>query len=147
MIVLDVNVLVAAFRADHSHHGVARPWLMRLLETESAVIVPDLVWIGFLRVVTNRRIFDGPASPREALTFMEALTRSSAYRRAPGLPDGHDVLHRTVEVTDARANLIPDAYIAAVALAFACPVATFDRDFHRFEGLRIVRPEVYGSET
>ncbi|QIM18944.1 type II toxin-antitoxin system VapC family toxin [Leucobacter coleopterorum] len=142
MIVLDVNVLVAAFREDHSHHTIARPWLLRALEVESAVIVPDLVWVGFLRIVTNRRIFSEPALPSEALAFMSALTKSSAYQQAPGLPNGHDVFRRAVESAGAQSNLIPDAYIAAVALAFVCPVATFDRDFHRFEGLRIVRPEV-----
>lgn len=141
MIVLDVNVLVAAFRDDHSHHAVARPWLMRQLETESAVVVPDFVWVGFLRIVTNRRIFCRPASPGEALAFMEALTKSSAYRHVPGLPEGYGVFQQAIVVTDARSNFIPDAYIAAVALSFACPVATFDRDFQRFEGLRVLRPE------
>lgn len=38
------------------------------------------------------------------------------------------------------ANLVPDAYIATVAITHGCPVATFDRDFRRFDDLTVVTP-------
>jgi predicted nucleic acid-binding protein len=40
----------------------------------------------------------------------------------------------------AAANLATDAYIAAFALSWAASVATLDRDFRRFDGLRIIEP-------
>lgn len=46
-----------------------------------------------------------------------------------------------VEDAEAAANLVPDAYIAAMAIEHDCAVATFDRDFRRFDGLRVVTPE------
>ncbi|MDR2374692.1 MAG: PIN domain-containing protein [Bifidobacteriaceae bacterium] len=33
--------------------------------------------------------------------------------------------------------MVTDAYIAAIALSFACPVLTFDTDFHRFDALEV----------
>ena len=79
MIVVDVNVLLAAFRADHVHHARARPWLERTLEAGVRIIVPDLVWVGFLRLVTNSHIFDVPATPAEAFEFVDAVCAAPSY--------------------------------------------------------------------
>lgn len=138
MIVLDVNVLLAAFRADHVHHPIVRPWFDDAFATHSDIVVPDFVWVGFLRLVTNTHIFEVPSTLAEAFAFVDAVTASDAYRSVPGLPGGFAVFRQTCETGDATGNLIPDAYIASVARAHACPVATLDRDFRRFDDLRIV---------
>lgn len=41
---------------------------------------------------------------------------------------------------DAAADLVPDAYLAAIALEQGCDLASLDRDFARFEGLDWIRP-------
>lgn len=40
----------------------------------------------------------------------------------------------------ARGDAIPDAYLAGLARELSCAVATFDRDFRRFAGVRMVEP-------
>lgn len=140
MIVLDVNVVLAAYRADHVHHEAVRPWLERQLSEGEHIVVPDLVWVGFLRLVTNPRIFTAPSGVEQAFEFVEALTAQPAYVAFPGLPQGLSRLRRLSIDSDARGNLIPDAYVAAVADSLACAVATLDRDFRRFDGLRLVTP-------
>lgn len=139
MIVLDVNVLVSAFRQDHPHHEVAASWLSHLFEVET-VVVPDFVWVGFLRIVTNARIFETPAPIDRAYAFLTALTESEAYLPVAGLESGLVGFKEVLTEAQARGNLISDAYIAAVAISLACPVGTFDRDFRRFTGLGIVAP-------
>jgi predicted nucleic acid-binding protein len=58
VIVLDVSVLLAAHRRDHPHHVAAGSWLAnRLADPREAVIVPDLVWVGFIRIAMNPRVF------------------------------------------------------------------------------------------
>jgi hypothetical protein len=50
----DVNVLVAASRADHPHHGVARIWLEGALysaETGAVLTLMPMVLANFLRLV------------------------------------------------------------------------------------------------
>ena len=103
-------------------------------------MVPDLSWVGFLRIVTNDHVFEVPATLDEAFAFLEAVTGSSAYRPAPGL--NHKWTGFVEIARDGRAfgNLVPDAYLAAVAQSLACPVATMDRDFRRFTGLAVVDP-------
>ena len=42
--------------------------------------------------------------------------------------------------SDAGGKLIPDAYLAALALEHGCEVVTADKDFRRFPGLRWRHP-------
>jgi hypothetical protein len=140
VIVLDVNVVLAAFRQDHPHHERTRPWFERLLRDEDDVIVPDVVWVGFIRLVTNRRVFEVPSTLREAFAFVDAVCAASAYHRVAGLVDGLGVFRDVSVGSDSSANLVPDAYIASVALSHGCPVGSFDRDFRRFDALEIVVP-------
>jgi uncharacterized protein len=140
VIVVDVNVLLAAFRADHVHHVRARPWLERTLKAGVRIIVPDPVWVGFLRLATNSHIFDVPATPTEAFEFVDAVCAAPSYASVAGFADGLAMFRDTALNSDAWGNLIPDAYIAALARAYASPVASFDRDFRRFDGLEIVVP-------
>lgn len=137
MIVCDVNVLIAAHIASHPHHDRARPFLTRCL-AEDTVLVPDLVWAGFLRLVTNPRIFESPTT--QAVDFVRAVTTAPGYRPVAGLIDGLEPFLRLVEEAEVRADLVPDAYIAAVARAHDCAIATFDRDFRRFDGIRLIVP-------
>ena len=140
MIVLDVNVLLAVYRADHPHHDAVRPWFDRTLVPGADIVVPDLVWVGFLRIVTNSHVFEVPSTLAEALSFLDAVTGAPAYASVPGLRGTWDVMRELATEADARGNLVPDAYIAAVAMTHGAPVATMDRDFRRFTGLKIIDP-------
>lgn len=139
MIVIDVNVLVAAHRADHPSHGSARTFLEDALRTET-VIVPDAVWSGFLRIVTHPRIFERPSALDAASTFVRDVVSARRYRDIGGLTDGIEPFLRVSADAGATGALVSDAYIAAVAIVHGCPVATFDRDFGRFAGVRVVAP-------
>lgn len=140
MIVLDVNVVLAAFRQDHAFHDRTRPWLQRLFREEDAIIVPDVVWVGFIRLATNSRVFEVPSTIKDAFTFTDAVCGASAYRLVPGLTDGLAVFRDVSVGSESWGNLVPDAYIASIALSHGCPVASFDRDFRRFDGLEVVLP-------
>lgn len=142
MIVLDVNVLVAAFRADHEFHDHARGWLMDALRRGVPIAVPDLVWVGFVRICANPRVFSVASTIAEATAFARALAAQRSYVHLGGLRDDIEPFFAEVEDASAAANLATDAYIAAVALEWAAEVATFDRDFRRFDGLRIVQPSL-----
>lgn len=137
MIVLpDVNVLVYAFRRESLLHERYAGWLAELLGGADEVGVTDVTLTGFLRIVTNPRIYADPTPTGDALAFVDAVFR--ARRR------------RWVSVTDAvwttfsalvdadlqvRGNLVPDAWLTALALAHGCRIATADRGFGRFRGL------------
>lgn len=76
----DVNVLIAAFRRDHQHHAVAIRWLTGARVAcadgrESLALLP-MVIAGFLRLVTNQRVFTEPDSIEDAVAFVDALLDS-----------------------------------------------------------------------
>lgn len=139
MIVLDVNILVAAFRADHAHHARVLPWLSATIASGEKIGVPDLVWVGFIRICTNHRLLPVPSEIDETLAYVRAFVAQSSYVHLGGLST-LDPLLDTVVASGAAGNLTTDAYIAAVALSLAASVATLDRDFRRFDGLRIIEP-------
>ncbi|MGH2804583.1 MAG: TA system VapC family ribonuclease toxin, partial [Thermoleophilaceae bacterium] len=60
MLLLDVNVVLAAHRDDHPHHASVRRWFDEMLAGDERFAVPMLVWASFLRLATNRRIFEVP---------------------------------------------------------------------------------------
>lgn len=136
MILLDVNVLVAAFREDAPGHRTIRPWLEATVRSEGAFAVSDLVLSGFLRVVTHPRIFDPPTPLDAALGFADALcAQPNCMPIAPG--ERHwGIFRRLCLEAEVRGNLIPDAYLAALAIESGSEWISSDRDFSRFPGLR-----------
>jgi toxin-antitoxin system PIN domain toxin len=136
MILFDVNVLVHAFREDAPRHAAVRAWLEEEVYSDSAFALSDIVASGFLRVVTHPRIFAPPTPLPKALEFAEALrSQPNCIVTAPG--DRHwSIFVRLCRESDARGNLIPDAYLAAHAVESGSELITTDRDFSRFPGLR-----------
>lgn len=138
MNVLDANVLLALFRPDHQHHRAANQWWQQALSAGLAVTVPDIVWVAFLRLVTDRRVFAVPATFQEAWSFVVAMTRQGVYLDYAGDPRVLAELGRLGADARGTGNLVPDVYIAACASVLGATVVTFDRDFRKFDGVRVV---------
>lgn len=141
MVLPDVNVLVAAYRDDAPEHSSCRSWLEGVLGGDEAFALSDLVLSGFLRVVTHPRVFILPSPPDEALKFANVIRgQPHCVPVRPG-PRHWEIFSRLYRDAEARGNLIPDAYLAALAIEYGCEWITLDRDFARFGGLRWSRPE------
>lgn len=140
MYLLDVNVVLAAHRSDHPQHRPVRAWFDGTIAGDEPFAVPDLVWASFLRLATNRRIFEVPTPRADAFAFIEATCAQPQHLRlTPGLR--HLALLRDLcEEADAAGDLVPDAVIGAVAVEYNCELVTLDRDFARFPSVRHVRP-------
>jgi toxin-antitoxin system PIN domain toxin len=140
MNVLDVNVLMALYRPSHVHHGAATRWFDESLTKGEPFTVPDVVWAGFLRLVSNRRVMPAPATFAEAWDFVTAVREQGTYLQfAPSPRTLTEFAHLGMN-TNASANLVTDAYIAACAATLGGTVVTFDRDFRKFDGVRILEP-------
>lgn len=140
MILLDVNVVVAAHRADHPHHPLVRPWFDRLTAGTEHFTVPHVVWSSFVRITTSRRIFTIPTPLDEAFSFLRAVRAQPNHLPTTPGPGHLDLFEELCRSCDASGDLSADAYLAAIALELGCPIATLDRDFTRFEPVQVVRP-------
>ena len=136
MHLLDVNVVLAAHRGDHPHHGPVRAWFDELLAGDEPFTVPVVVWASFLRPATNRRVFGVPTPLDEAFAFLDATTGQPHHLLVGPGPRHLTLLRTQCEEADARGDLVPDAVLAALALEHGCTVATLDRDFARFPSVR-----------
>ena len=136
MILPDVNVLVYAYREDAARHARYRSWLEGVIEGPEAYGLADVVLAGFLRVVTHPRVFAPPSPTVAALEFAEILRgHPNCVPIAPG-PRHWDIFTDLCRAAGAKGNLVPDAYLAALAIESGSEWMTTDRDFSRFPGLR-----------
>lgn len=84
MILPDVNVLVYAYRKDMDDHPRFRDWIHRVVNAGQPYGMSEMVLSGFVRVVTNPRVFRRPSTPSEALSFAVVfLLRAGQARSAP----------------------------------------------------------------
>lgn len=118
-----------------------RAWFDGLTSGHQPFFVPSLVWGSFLRLATNRRIFEVPSPLSDAFAFIDA-TIGQPNHLALGPGPRHLVLLRALcDEADAVGDLVPDAVVAAVAAEHAAEVVTLDRDFARFQSVRHRRPD------
>lgn len=142
MLLLDVNVVLAAHRADHPDHAAVREWFDDMLAGHERFAVPALVWTSFLRFSTNRRIFEVPTSRDEAFAFVEATCAHPLHLSVGPGPRHLALLRELCEEADALGDLVVDAAIAALAAEHGAGIVTLDRDFARFESVPHFRPGV-----
>ena len=140
MILLDVNILVHIHRQDADRHARFKDWIEGALQEPAGVAVSDLALSGFLRVVTHPKVFIKPTPLPNALEFLDDFrTRDEVHILAPG-PAHWQIFVDLCRKVEARGNLVPDAYHAALALEYGCEWITLDRGFARFPGLRWRHP-------
>lgn len=140
MILTDVNVLVYAHREDAPGHPAYRQWLEDLINSDQAFGLSDLVLSGFVRVVTHPRVYNPPSQLADALAFAQLLRlRPNAVPIAPG-PRHWEIFIRLCQSAGVKGNLVPDAYLAALAIESGSEWITSDRDYSRFPGLRWRHP-------
>lgn len=129
----DVNVLVAAFREDHPQHETALAWLEQArgacLQGQTLRLLPMVV-AGFLRLVTNRRVFADPDTPQDAVAFIDALLRTPGVELA-ALGREWPLLRALTLNQQLTGNDIPDAWIAAAVQTQGERLCIFDKDFRR----------------
>ncbi len=140
MVLPDVNVLVYAHREDTADHAGYRNWVENVINGDESYGLSELVLSGFVRVATHPKVFIKPSTLADALAFTEQLrSRSNCVRVAPGLRHW-GIFRALCAAAGARGNLVPDAYLAALAIESGCEWITTDRDFSRFKGLRWRHP-------
>lgn len=135
MKLFDVSVLINAYRQDADHHEPCREAIEDAIANPAAFGLTPIVLSGFLRVVTHRRVFKTPTPLGDAIEFVEVLRSSTqAVNIEPGLRHW-EIFTELCLKSRSRGNLIPDAYLAAIAIESGCQFVSTDRDFARFPGL------------
>ena len=140
MKLVDANVLLYAVNRDAPRHASARDWLNEALSGGARVAFCWVVLLAFMRLSTNRRIFDEPLTASEAIAQVEDwLAQSSAVVVEPTAR--HLVIVQQLLAPLATGgNLMNDAHLAALAIEHRCTVVSYDTDFMRFRGVKLETP-------
>lgn len=140
MILVDANILIYAYVADYREHERARTWLEAQLAEAPRLALPWASLLSFVRLVTNPRLFDPPAPLDAAYGQVRRwLAADAAWIPVPTTRHA-DVLGECLLVPGLRADDVPDAHLAALAIEHGLALATNDRGFTRFDGLRLTNP-------
>ncbi|MGJ3242924.1 MAG: type II toxin-antitoxin system VapC family toxin [Opitutales bacterium] len=136
----DVNILVYAHREDSDDHPAYAEWVRTMAEGPSTFGLSEAVLSGFVRVVTNPRVFPEPTPTERALAFCASLlTRPQAVLLRPG-DRNWAIFHELCIALPARGKLVSDAWHAALAIEHDCKWISTDGDFARFPRLKWQHP-------
>jgi toxin-antitoxin system PIN domain toxin len=139
VVIPDANILIYSHNPGSPHHSAAVAWLNRQFESSTLGFTWPTCW-AFLRIASNPRLFARPASPEQLFDRLEEwLSHPAAAFINPGSRHA-EILRRLVLDTGIAGTLISDAVLAAVAIEHAATLASTDRDFRRFSGLRWIDP-------
>lgn len=134
MIVPDINLLVYAYNEDAPFHDAAKTWWEQCLSDRKPVGLAWVVVLGFVRIMSNRRVLARPMPASEAVNHCRGwLLEPNTRIVLPG-PTHLDILTDLV-AGPVGPNLVTDAHLAALAIEHQAELLSNDTDFGRFAGL------------
>lgn len=140
MLIPDINILLYAYDSTSPHLERARAWWETTLQQPRIVGLPWATSIGFIRVITNRGIWDKPLPPKDAIGIVRTWLDHPRVRIVtPGECHAEILFDLLLEVGVAG-NLTSDAHLAALAIEYQAELVSTDTDFARFPGLRWFNP-------
>lgn len=140
MILVDANILLYAYVPSSKHHETARDWLETTFSKPEPVGLSWVTILAFLRISTNPRILQRPFSVGEAVALVSAWLEAPAVAILEPGKRHWEILREMMTKGQAYGPLTTDAHLAALAIEHGATLATTDKDFTRFPGLRILNP-------
>ncbi len=140
MITIDANLIIYAHHSSAPQHAQARKWLEQVLSGFEQVRLAWSTIHTFLRITTHPSIFPKAFSIGDAHSLVEEWL---ALPSVAILEPGHRywaIYGNLLTSGQVRGNLVMDAHLAALAIEHGAVLCTTDRDFARFEGLRLMNP-------
>ena len=140
MIVLDANVLLYAYHEGVPQHARARAWVESAFSGSEPVALPWQSVTAFLRIATHRKVFTNPFTVAEAVGIVRSWFGAPAVGSIEPGERYWDIFSGLMERSQVDGPLVMDASLAAIAIEVGATLATSDRDFRRFDGLKLIDP-------
>ena len=140
MIIPDLNLLLFAYNNDAPFHKPARSWWEGLVNGTERIGIHWGIAVGFVRLLTHGSLRENPATPEQALEYVEEWFQFPHVM--PINPGVDHLIHlrRNLAAASVGGNLLTDAHIASLAMEYQAEVHSNDTDFSRFPGLRWRNP-------
>ena len=142
MVILDSNLLLYATIPVFSQHKPVKGWLDLALSSGNEII--GITWqvaASFIRVATNRRIFDQPLGITDVQDVLNDLFDHQMVSKVGPTEDHWTIYSNLLTELNLSGDVVMDARIAAIAIEHKASVASCDKDFRRFsDHVRIIDP-------
>ena len=120
-------------------HADAKAWLDDRLNGTNRVGLPWAALLAFVRLSASARVLSRPIRLSDATAVVGAwLELPVTWTPQPTEQHSHTLA--TLLAGESKADLVPDAHIAAIAIEHGLTLCSTDRDFARFDGLRWIDP-------
>ena len=140
MMVVDANVLLYAYDSSCESHLRCRDWWTTALNGHEQLGLPWQSMLAFIRIATNVRVFELPLSALRACEIVSSwLARPQVLVLEPG-ERFWTIFKAQVNSAQIRGPTISDTALAALSIEHGATLCTTDRDFRRFDGLKLFDP-------
>ena len=144
MIVVDANVLLYAYHRGVPQHDAARTWVENAFSGWEPIGLPWQCINAFLRIATHGKVFERPYTTAEAIDIVRSWLAAPTVRTLDPGERYFEILARLLESSQVSGPLVMDAALASLAIEVGATLATSDRDFRRFDGLKLIDPLLEG---
>lgn len=139
MILVDANLLLYAEDSSSLHHAKARQWWDGQLAGDAVYLCWPVI-LAYIRIATSARVFESPLTAEEASQRVQSWFDQPCIRIAEPTSKHWETLQEMMHGAQARANLVMDAHLAALAKEHGLTLCSTDHDFARFPGLKWKNP-------
>ena len=140
MIIPDANLLIYAHDEASPWHDKARAWWEAALSGTNPVGLPWVVVLAVTRLLTHPNICEHPLSPAQVRCIVEHWVSLPHVRIIHLSENALGRFFDLLEEAGMGGNLSTDALIALHALEHSATIASNDRDFDRFAGIKRINP-------
>jgi toxin-antitoxin system PIN domain toxin len=140
MKLLDANILLYAYDKSSAHHESCRTWLETVFNTPETIALPWQTILAFVRISTNPRAVKNPLSSARACDIVGTWLERQNVVVVNAADRFWEILRGQIVDAQVSGPLVTDAALAALAIEQGATLCSTDRDFRRFEGLKLVDP-------
>ncbi|MGH9300363.1 MAG: type II toxin-antitoxin system VapC family toxin [Acidimicrobiales bacterium] len=140
MIIVDANVCIYAVNESMAQHVGAHKWMEKALNGREPIGFAWVVLLAFLRISTLVALSPQPLGVRDAWNIIDEWLGAPAATVVAPTTRHSSVLRGLLTEIGVGGNLVNDAHLASLAIEYGAQIASFDRDFNRFGGVRSFVP-------
>lgn len=140
MILPDVNLLIYAYNKSDKSHRIASIWFENLLNSDEKACFCRETIDGFVRISTNSAAMPNPYSLPEAFSIVRSWLDLPNVMLLRPTENHLDILQAVSIDANAVGRLYSDAILAAYAVAHNATIASADRNFRLFNGIKLINP-------
>lgn len=137
MILPDINLLIYAYRAETKFHDIALKKLEQISNQKTPIALSSIITSGFLRIVTNPRIYSKPSDIEHAISFINFITTFPHFKWIEPGSEHWQIYLQLLNESRFSGAKVSDVLIASIAAEHGYLISTFDRDFLRFDNVRV----------